>query len=35
LREVKEILLAFGLHLGMNVKELDLKKVLKDQESGE
>jgi len=35
LREVKEILSAFGLHLGMNVKELDLKKVLKDQESGE
>ena len=35
LREVKEILLAFGLHLGMNVKELDLKKALKDQESGE
>ena len=35
LREVKEILAAFGLHLGMNVKELDLKKALKDQESGE
>lgn len=32
LREVKEILTAFGLHLGMNVKELDLKKVIKKQE---
>lgn len=32
LREVKEILSAFGLHLGMNVKELDLKKVIKKQE---
>lgn len=32
LREVKEILAAFGLHLGMNVKELDLKKALKEQE---
>ena len=32
LREVKEILGAFGLHLGMNVKELDLKKVLKEKE---
>ncbi len=32
LREVKEILGAFGLHLGMNVKELDLKKVIKEQE---
>lgn len=32
LREVKEILNAFGLHLGMNVKELDLKKVLKEKE---
>lgn len=32
LREVKEILTAFDLHLGMNVKELDLKKVLKKQE---
>jgi len=32
LREVKEILSAFGLHLGMNVKELDLKKAIKDQE---
>lgn len=32
LREVKEILGAFGLHLGMNVKELDLKKVIKKQE---
>ncbi|MBD3272908.1 DNA-directed RNA polymerase subunit alpha [Candidatus Dependentiae bacterium] len=32
LREVKEILNAFGLHLGMNVKELDLKKVIKKQE---
>jgi len=32
LREVKEILSAFGLRLGMNVKELDLKKVLKEQE---
>ncbi len=34
LREVKEILSAFGLHLGMNVKELDLKKVIKEQEDG-
>jgi len=32
LREVKEILGAFGLRLGMNVKELDLKKVIKEQE---
>lgn len=32
LREVKEILTAFDLHFGMNVKELDLKKVLKKQE---
>jgi len=32
LKEVKEILSAFGLHLGMNVKELDLKKALKEQE---
>lgn len=35
LREVKEILAAFGLSLGMNIKELDLKKALKDQEGGE
>lgn len=35
LREVKEILAAFGLHLGMSVKELDLKKALKDQEGRE
>jgi DNA-directed RNA polymerase subunit alpha len=34
LREVKEILAAFGLSLGMNIKELDLKKALKDQEGG-
>lgn len=32
LREVKEILSAFDLQLGMNIKELDLKKVLKEQE---
>ncbi len=32
LREVKEILSAFNLHLGMNVKELDLKKAIKQQE---
>ena len=32
LREVKEILGAFGLRLGMNIKELDLKKALKEQE---
>ena len=32
LREVKEILSAFNLHLGMNIKELDLKKAMKDQE---
>ena len=32
LREVKEILNAFGLRLGMNVKELDLKKALKERE---
>lgn len=34
LREVKEILKAFGLHLGMNIKELDLKRMLKEQEKG-
>jgi len=33
LREVKEILTAFNLQLGMNVKELDLKKLIKEQES--
>ncbi len=33
LREVKEILSAFGLHLGMNIKELDLKKAIKEQEA--
>lgn len=33
LREVKEILTAFGLHLGMNVKELDLKRLIKEKES--
>ena len=32
LREVKEILKAFDLHLGMNIKELDLKKMIQDQE---
>lgn len=32
LREVKEILAAFSLHLGMNIKELDLKKAIKEQE---
>ena len=32
LREVKEILSAFDLYLGMNIKELDLKKMLKEQE---
>lgn len=32
LREVKEILSAFSLHLGMNIKELDLKKIIKEQE---
>jgi len=32
LREVKEILNAFGLRLGMNIKELDLKKAIKEQE---
>lgn len=32
LREVKEILLAFNLSLGMNVKELDLKKAIKEKE---
>lgn len=31
-REVKEILSAFGLRLGMNIKELDLKKAIKEQE---
>jgi DNA-directed RNA polymerase subunit alpha len=35
LREVKEILSAFNLHLGMNVKEADLKKIVKQQESKE
>lgn len=34
LREVKEILRAFGLHLGMNIKEIDLKRMIKDQEDG-
>lgn len=34
LREVKDILKAFGLHLGMNIKELDLKKMIKEQEGG-
>jgi DNA-directed RNA polymerase subunit alpha len=29
LKEVKEVLGAFGLRFGMNVKELDLKKALK------
>jgi DNA-directed RNA polymerase subunit alpha len=33
LREVKEILQAFSLQLGMNVKELDLKRLIKEQES--
>jgi len=33
LREVKEILTAFNLHLGMNVKELDLKRMINEQES--
>lgn len=33
LREVKEILSAFGLHLGMNIKELDLKKAIQQQET--
>lgn len=32
LREVKEILSAFNLSLGMNVKELDLKKAIKEKE---
>lgn len=32
LREVREILGAFGLRLGMHVKELDLKKAIKEQE---
>jgi DNA-directed RNA polymerase subunit alpha len=32
LREVKEILAAFNLRLGMNIKELDLKKMIKEQE---
>lgn len=32
LREVKEIIHAFGLHLGMNVKEIDLKRLIKEQE---
>jgi len=32
LREVKEILSAFSLKFGMNIKELDLKKALKEQE---
>lgn len=32
LREVKEILQAFNLTLGMNVKELDLKRLIKEQE---
>ena len=32
LREVREILKAFDLHLGMNIKEADLKKIIKEQE---
>ncbi len=32
LREIKEVLSAFGLSFGMNVKELDLKKMIKEQE---
>ena len=32
LREVKEILTAFDLYFGMNIKELDLKKAVKEQE---
>ncbi len=32
LREVKEILKAFDLQLGMNIKESDLKKMIKEQE---
>lgn len=35
LKEVKEILSAFGLSFGMNIKELDLKKAIKDQEVNE
>ncbi|MBT4594827.1 DNA-directed RNA polymerase subunit alpha [bacterium] len=35
LREVKEILSAFGLRFGMNIKELDLKKAIKDREEEE
>jgi DNA-directed RNA polymerase subunit alpha len=35
LREVKEILLAFSLQLGMNIKEIDLKKAIKEQEGKE
>jgi DNA-directed RNA polymerase subunit alpha len=34
LREVKEILAAFGLRLGMNITDLDLKKMIKEQEDG-
>lgn len=33
LREVKEILNAFNLHLGMNVKEIDLKRLIQEQGS--
>jgi DNA-directed RNA polymerase subunit alpha len=33
LKEVKEVLVGFGLKLGMNVKELDLKKALKELEN--
>ena len=32
LREIREVLGGFGLALGMNVKELDLKKMIKEQE---
>jgi DNA-directed RNA polymerase subunit alpha len=35
LREVKEILAAFNLRFGMNIKELDLKKAIKEQEGKE
>ena len=34
LREVEEILKAFGLSLGMNIKEIDLKRMIKEQEDG-
>ena len=35
LNEVKESMKAFGLSFGMNIKESDIKKVLKEQQTEE